>query len=140
MSNFGFVSPLLAPGRHPAWKSLMALFPGWANFFPVHTKAVGAITGSLFDMPVRGYGFSTPEIQTPAWSESRLALFWDRFSKELRQREITVVGMDGGTPQPPSQIIDASDFPGVSDGKALELFLFNQNFLPNPGPLRNNAP
>jgi hypothetical protein len=128
MSNFGFISPLFLPERQPAWKCLTTLFPGWIHFYPAKPKAIGVITGSLFEKSVRGYGFRAPSLPAPAWNESRTAIFWNRFCQELQRREVAVLGLDQETPQPPTDLIDLPDFPGISDGKALELFLFNLNF------------
>ncbi|MCL6589070.1 MAG: hypothetical protein K6U80_03870 [Firmicutes bacterium] len=126
MGNFGYIAPLLAPERHPLWKRLAALFPG--HFPPARPKTMGAITGSLFEWPVRGYGFRGPGLPMPAWDEARIFLFWDRFWRELQRREVTVVGLGQGTPQPPPRVMGLPGFPGTSDGKALELLLFYLNF------------
>lgn len=132
MNNFGFISPLLS--MDSSWDFLTGILPDKWRFRrgPLST---GPITGYLSGEKLEGFGWKAPGSTRELWDEARVVKWWQRMVIDLNRRKIGIIGLDTNiTFNPPFRIINQSCFPGVSDGKALELLLFINYFR---GVLRN---
>ncbi|HBE76979.1 MAG TPA: hypothetical protein DDW65_04245 [Firmicutes bacterium] len=123
MFKFGFASSLLKiPTRF-----------GWRNWIPeklLYSRGplkVGEIVGSLPEADIRGLGWQLPG-NAQIWDNSKIFLLWQRFLQQLELQEIRLMGLEPGTFTPPPALRNQTYFPGVSDGKALELLLFINRF------------
>lgn len=123
MVHFGFASSLLK--KPTFWGNLL---PDKLLFYrgPLN---VGPITGLLPGGDVQGVGWQLPGNFNQAWSNERLGRLWQRFLAELNQSGVKIIGLDSGTPfAPPKSLRIEAPFPGVSDGKALEMLIFINRF------------
>jgi hypothetical protein len=127
VGNFGFISPLLKEIPN-FWSVLPKYLPEKWRYFLGPLK-VGEITGLLSGEKLRGWGWKVPENPGRVWEGRRLTDLWERFSMELAEKEIKVIGLDAGrTFCPPGFFRSHPNAPGVSDGKALELLFFMSRF------------
>ncbi len=125
MSSFGFVSSLL---KVPSWNFFDTIIPDKLRYWHGPLKA-GQITGILPQDRIRGWGWKLPESTAEIWSNSKKNYLWQRFLAELQEQDIKILGLDPETLFYPSVINkNQYGFPGVSDGKALELLLFISRF------------
>jgi hypothetical protein len=123
MVHFGFASSLLK--KPTFWETLL---PDKLLYYrgPLN---VGPITGFLPGGDVQGVGWQLPKDFKEVWSNYRLVRLWQRFLAELSQYGIKVIGLDSATTfAPPKSLRVDIPFPGVSDGKALEMLLFVNRF------------
>lgn len=129
MGNFGFASAMLNTRRR--WEKFLP--EKWLYFSgPVN---IGRITGSLPGGDVQGVGWKLPWHPRQIWSNYRSVRVWQNFLLELGKYGIRVLGLDAAASfTPPVPLRNGSPFPGISDGKALELLLFINRFR---GILRN---
>jgi hypothetical protein len=123
MFKFGFASALLKiPTRF-----------GWRNWMPeklLYLRGplkLGEIVGSLPETDIAGLGWQLPA-SDQIWDNSKIFLLWQRFLQQLEQQEIRIMGLEPGIFTPPPALRNQTYFPGVSDGKALELLLFINRF------------
>jgi hypothetical protein len=126
MGNFGFVSPLLE--MHAPWYQLRNLLPEKWCFLHGPLKT-GNITGFLPKENVQGWGWRIPADLTGFWGEQKFLNLWKKFSLELHERGIKVIGLDSkNSSYITNQLLKQSDFLDISDGKAFELLLFISYF------------
>lgn len=126
MGNFGLISELLGSKSN---RNLFArLIPDqWRYWFG--PLPAGEILGEMPRETIQGWGWKLPPEPARFWDEQRKQVFWERLIAELVKRQIRVVGLDPGNDFfPPESVIGLPHFPGVSDGKALELLLFVKRF------------
>lgn len=127
MGNFGFVSPLLKETTKP-WDLFLKFLPERWCYCRGPLKT-GEITGFLPEERVQGWGWKVPAVPQTFWKGEELTGHWRRFLDELNSKDIKVIGLDPGTSFfPPAGVCKRPDFPGVSDGKALELLFFIDRF------------
>jgi hypothetical protein len=132
MERFGFISPLLP--KSSSWDFWSGLLPDkWRyRWGPLPT---GPITGYLSGEKMEGFGWKAPGAAPEFWNEAGINKFWQRLVTDSIQKEIKIFGLDAGIEfHPPPNLLGQKPFPGVSDGKALELLLFLNYFR---GILRN---
>ncbi|HBF39255.1 MAG TPA: hypothetical protein DDW50_18290 [Firmicutes bacterium] len=129
MANFGFVSSMLT--TRTRWEKFIP--EKWLYYRgPVN---IGRITGFLPGGDAQGMGWQLPGYASQIWSNYRVVRIWQKFLSELDKYGIRVVGLDcAATFTPTASLRTGTAFPGVSDGKALELLLFINRFR---GILRN---
>ncbi|HEY8462813.1 MAG TPA: hypothetical protein VIM29_02090 [Bacillota bacterium] len=126
MVHFGFISAMIEPEAE--WLKRLNWFPLRLKYFNGPLKA-GEVTGVLPREKVRGWAWNVPENQELVWSSRQRNRLWQRLWDEVYQKQIKVVGLDPGIPLlPPAKLKNQPYFPGISDGKALELLLFIDRF------------
>lgn len=123
MVHFGFASSSLK--TRTFWENLipekLLYYRGPLN--------VGEITGLLPGGDVHGVGWQLPGDFNQVWSNDRLFRLWQRFLNELNKHGVKIIGLDCTTTfAPPKSLRNETPFPGVSDGKALEMLLFVNRF------------
>ena len=133
MSNFGYLSPLLpnASGISNLIKRLPVAWQFWRG--PI--KA-GGLSSHCLDEQVAGWGWRLPEDPPSIWEKRKIQKLWAGLLTDFETQAVKVIGIDTGLPfAPPPDLRKEPRFPGVSDGKALELLLFINRFR---NILRNN--
>lgn len=127
MSYFGFLSPLLNEATS-SWRRVFRIIPERWRFYKGPLR-IGEITGTLFQRQVKGWGWKLPGKPLLIWDEEEQFNLWRLLLDELGKREVKVVGLEVGSSfHPPSKLITQASFPGISDGKALELLFFINRF------------
>jgi hypothetical protein len=131
MTKFGFASSLL---KMTDWKP-------WGNILPEKwlywggPLNIGELVGMLPHENIQGLGWQLPEDSGQIWGNPKMLRLWQRLILDLNDQEIGIIGLDPGTSfSPPISLRNHPAFPGVSDGKALELLIFINRFR---GILRN---
>lgn len=125
MGTFGFASALL---KVTAWNRLYECIPGKWRYWRGPNR-IGTIIACLPKELLKGRGWKLPDNPALIWPGAKLALLWQRFYRELQDQEITILGLDPGSQfVPPLVLRNQPAFPGISDGKALELLLFINRF------------
>jgi hypothetical protein len=126
MSNFGIISQLLGQKQpRDLWERLIP--ERWRYWFG--PLPAGPLTGVLPREEIRGWGWRIPEPALRVWNEQKTVKIWEKLVGDLAERQVKVVGLDPGTYfYPSNQVLNLPNFPGVSDGKALELLLFLKRF------------
>lgn len=127
MSYFGFLSSLLIESATP-WRRVLGILPEkWR--YNKGPRRIGEITGNLLQQQVRGWGWKLPCQPALIWDEACRLNLWRFLLDELEKRDVKVVGLEAGSSfQPPLTLLSRPTFPGISDGKALELLLFINRF------------
>lgn len=127
MSYFGFLSPLLIESNS-SWRRILRIVPERWRFYrgPLRT---GEIIGTLFQRQVQGWGWKLPYKPVLIWDEEDRFNLWRLLLSELESRDVKVVGLEAGSSfHPPLKLLTQPSFPGISDGKALELLFFINRF------------
>jgi hypothetical protein len=125
MTKFGFASSLL---KIPAWTHWGQILPEKWLYWRGPLK-IGEIVGSLPQGDIQGLGWQLPENSNQIWGNPKIFRLWQRFLLDLHEQEIGIIGLDPGTSfSPPVALRNQASFPGISDGKALELLLFINRF------------
>ncbi len=126
MSNFGIISQLLGQKQpRTVWERLVP--ERWRYWFG--PLPAGALTGILPREEIQGWGWRIPDASLAVWDEQKTVKLWERLVADLAERQVKVVGLDPGTYFYPSNpVLNLPNFPGISDGKALELLLFLKRF------------
>jgi hypothetical protein len=126
MGNFGFITTRMEPEKQ-CWQ--------WLKWLPLEWKYgkgplnVGEITGMVPDETVRGWAWNVPEQPDKVWGKRQSASRWRRLWTEIYQKQIKIIGLDFSVSLPPPAELKLQPyFPGISDGKALELLLFIGRF------------
>jgi hypothetical protein len=89
----------------------------------------GSITATLFQRQVQGWGWKLPYKPVQIWDDQYRLSLWKNLLRELERKMIKVVGLDVGSSfHPPLKLVSEPSFPGVSDGKAIELLFFINRF------------
>lgn len=132
MNRFGFISPRLS-----AYSSLdffnRILPDKWR--YRRGPLSIGPITGYLSGEKLEGFGWKAPGSTHKVWDETGMNRLWQRLITDLTNKEIKIIGLDVTTGfELPFSVATQNSFPGVSDGKSLELLLFLNYFR---GILRN---
>lgn len=126
MGYFGFISTLLRVDS--PWERMLRLLPEKWRYYNGPLQG-GEIAGILPGETVRGFGWNVPADPIPVWPELRYVKLWERFLVDLDERGIKVVGLDAGSGfRPPRRMAGKTVFPGICDGRALELLLFFNRF------------
>ncbi len=120
--NFGFLSPYL---KAQSWYQFLKFLPDVLRYWH-GPKSVGGIVGEFLDLPaVSGYGWQLPLCSGILWNKTKQEEIWSFFLKKLQQAEIRVLGIERGSfVDPPLALRNSPVFPGVSDGKVLEMLIF----------------
>lgn len=127
MSYFGFLSPLLIDSTS-SWQRVLRIIPERWRFYKGPLR-IGAITGTVFQRQVQGWGWRLPCKPILIWDEEERFNLWRLLLDELESRRIKVVGLEVGSSfHPPLKLLTQPSFPGISDGKALELLFFINRF------------
>jgi hypothetical protein len=127
MSCFGFLSPLLNESAS-SWRRLLRIIPERWRFYKGPLR-MGEITGTFLQRQVKGWGWKLPYKPSQIWDEEEQFNLWNIFLEELSSKEVKVVGLEAGSSfHPPLKLRTHLLFPGVSDGKALELLFFINRF------------
>ena len=127
MSYFGFLSPLLSESTS-SWRRVIRILPERWRFYKGPLR-VGELTGNLFQRQVKGWGWKLPCKPPLIWDEEEQLNLWRLLLNELGNREVKVVGLEVGSSfPPPLKLLRQPSFPGISDGKALELLFFINRF------------
>jgi hypothetical protein len=127
MSYFGFLSPLISESTS-AFQRLLKILPERWRFYrgPLRT---GTITATLFQRQVQGWGWKLPYKPIQVWDDQYRLNLWRKLLTELESKKIKVVGLEAGSSfHPPMKLATEPSFPGVSDGKAIELLFFINRF------------
>lgn len=127
MSYFGFLSPLLNEST-TYWRRVFQIIPERWRYYkgPLWT---GEITGNLLERQVKGWGWKLPSKPLLIWDEIEQHNLWKLLLDELSNRDVKVVGLEVGSSfHPPLKLSNQTSFPGISDGKALELLFFVNRF------------
>lgn len=125
MAKFGFASSLL---KISTWNPLRGILPQKLLYFRGPLK-IGEITGFLPRGIIQGLGWQLPENSSQIWGNPKMIHLWQQFLLDLNDQEIRIIGLDPGTSfSPPVALRNQPAFPGISDGKALELLLFINRF------------
>ncbi len=125
MSNFGLVSQLLAAKKRSLWRQWVP--DKWRYWHG--PRFSGEIVGILPDQAVQGWAWQIPEGSAEVWDAPKTTKLWERLTEEIAERKVKVIGLDPGTEfVPPESVLGTPGFPGVSDGKTLELLLFIKRF------------
>jgi hypothetical protein len=127
MGGFCYLSTKLAPEGE--WRRWRQWLPERFRYFWGPAPA-GKIQGFLpRQKEVPGWAWKLPDQTGPVWKQSRLDRWWQRFWLELYAKQIKVIGIDPDLSlTPPEKLRNKPYFPGLSDGKALELLLFIERF------------
>lgn len=126
MGYFGFISTLLKVDS--PWGKMLRLLPEKWRYYNGPLQS-GEIAGILPGETAHGFGWNVPDSGMQVWQESRYIRLWERFLVELAQRDIKVIGVDAsGSFRPPRCLAGKAVFPGICDGRALELLLFFNRF------------
>lgn len=127
MSYFGFLSPLLNESNS-SWRRVFQIIPERWRFSKGPLK-IGEITGIFFQRQVKGWGWQLPCKPLQIWDEAVQFNLWRLLLDELGNKEVKVVGLEVGSSfHPPLKLMAQASFPGISDGKALELLFFVNRF------------
>ncbi len=127
MSYFGFLSPLLNEPTS-SWRRVLRIIPERWRFYKGPLR-IGEITGTFFERQIRGWGWKLPYKPLQIWDEEEQFSLWKLFLDELGSRGVKVVGLEVGSSfHPPLKLAAHTSFPGISDGKALELLFFTNRF------------
>jgi hypothetical protein len=126
MVNFGYISTRMEPEAQ-YWKWLKWLPLEWKYCKgPLHA---GEISGITPDGNVRGWAWNVPEQSDQVWGQRQINVCWQKLWVEIYQKQIKIIGLDFAVPLPlPAELKRQPYFPGISDGKALELLLFIGRF------------
>lgn len=127
MGYFGFLSPLLIESTS-SWKKIFKIMPERWRFYkgPLRT---GEISATLFKRQLQGWGWKLPNKPVTIWDEEYRLNVWRQLLGELEGKEVKVVGLEAGAFfHPPVKLTAEPSFPGISDGKALELLFFINRF------------
>lgn len=127
MGYFGFLSPLLIESTS-SWKRIFKLMPERWRFYkgPLRT---GEISATLFKRQLQGWGWKLPNKTVFIRDEECRLNIWRQLLDELESKEVKVVGLEAGSSfDPPIKLTAEPSFPGISDGKALELLFFINRF------------
>jgi hypothetical protein len=125
MIKFGFASSLL---KIVSWAQWRYFLPEKLLYWRGPLK-IGRLTASLPQENIQGIGWQLPENSNQVWSNSKTLRLWQKFLLELYREKIRIVGLDCSTNFiPPLTLRNQASFPGISDGKALELLLFINRF------------
>jgi hypothetical protein len=132
MNHFGFISPLLS--RESSWDFLTGIIPEKWRYRRGPLSA-GPITGYLSGEKLEGFGWKAPGSGSRLWSEMEVIRLWQRMTTDFTHKGIGIIGLDSNASLTlPVKLANQRCFPGISDGKALELLLFLNYFR---GILRN---
>lgn len=127
MSYFGFLSPLIIESTS-AFQRLLKILPERWRFYKGPLRA-GAITAILFQRQLQGWGWKLPYKPVQVWDDQHRLNLWRNLLRELESKMIKVVGLEVGSSfHPPLKLVSEPSFPGVSDGKAIELLFFINRF------------
>ena len=127
MSYFGFLSPLLTESNS-SWGRVLRIMPERWRFYKGPLR-VGKITGTIFQHQIQGWGWKLPCKPVVIWDEEDRFNLWRKLLNDLEAREIKVIGLEVGSSfHPPLKLLSKPSFPGISDGKALELLFFINRF------------
>jgi hypothetical protein len=78
---------------------------------------------------VTGWAWNVPKNPEVVWGRRSQARLWQRVWTDIYQKQIKVIGVDPALSlPPPAGLKERPYFPGISDGKALELLLFIGRF------------
>jgi hypothetical protein len=127
MGGFGYLSAKLTPESR--WRH-------WCKWLPESFRylagpvAAGKIIGILPQQKeVEGWAWNVPARPGSFWKQQQLERWWQRFWMELYSKQIKVIGIDPDLALAlPDKLRKRPYFPGISDGKALELLLFIERF------------
>ena len=126
MGYFGFISTLLKVDS--PWGKMLRFLPEKWRYYNGPLQS-GEIAGVLPGETVQGFGWSVPDSGMQVWQESRYIRLWERFLVDLDERDIKVIGLDASSGfRPPRRLAGKTVFPGICDGRALELLLFFNRF------------
>jgi hypothetical protein len=127
MVCFGFLSTKLAPEAQ--WRQWVNWLPERFRYFSGPVPA-GKVRGVLPQQnEVQGWAWNAPENSDLVWNRHQLARWWQRLWVEVYAKQIKIIGIDSDLPLPPPiKLGNRPYFPGISDGKALELLLFVERF------------
>lgn len=125
MVNFGFISAKLEPEAR--WLQWVKWLPLRMKYFNGPLKA-GEVIGILPHEKIRGWGWNVPEYREHIWSGVEWMRLWQRLWAEVYEKQIKVIGVDPWIVLPPAHLKNQPYFPGISDGKALEMLLFMERF------------
>jgi hypothetical protein len=125
MIKFGFASSLL---RISTWAQLRHVLPEKWLYWRGPLK-IGRLTGFMPETNIEGVGWQLPENSSQMWGSIKIYRLWQKLLGELHDQEIRIIGLDCATTFiPPPALRNQATFPGISDGKALELLLFMNRF------------
>lgn len=115
--NFGFLSPHL---KDQSWHQMTRFLPDAWRFWR-GPRVVGEILGQFADLQtISGIGWQMPIAAENFWRKDKQDQIWGRFLQELQREEVKVLGIDSAN-FPAKNFLG---FPGLSDGKVLELLIF----------------
>jgi hypothetical protein len=127
MGAFCFLSTKLIPAAQ--WWPWGKWLPERFRYFsgPV---AAGHIKGVLPQHhEIQGWAFNMPRNPDFLGKQKQQDRWWQRFWREIYTKQIKLIGIDPYLPlTPPVKLRNRPYFPGISDGKALELLLFVERF------------
>jgi len=120
--NFGFLSPYL---KRQSWYQFPSFLPDAWRYWR-GPKVVGQILGEFADAQMTsGYGWQIPPHPEMLWNKTKQEQIWRNFLGELQKEQIKILGIEQGSFfDPPLTLRNNHGFPGISDGKALELLIF----------------
>lgn len=122
MVHFGFISTIIQPEAQ--WLQRAKWLPPQLKYFTGLLNA-GEITGILPQEKVQGWGWNVPRCPEEIWRGMKLSRVWQRLWLDVYQKQIRVIGLDPSIAlPPPAKLSSQPYFPGISDGKALEMLLF----------------
>jgi hypothetical protein len=127
MVCFGFLSAKLAPEAQ--WRQWIQWLPERFRYLSGPASA-GKVRGVLPQHnEVQGWGWNVPENLDLMGRRRQMARWWQRLWVEVYAKQIKIIGIDSKLPLPPPvKLRNRPYFPGISDGKALELLLFVEHF------------
>lgn len=126
MVRFGFISTKVQPEAH--WLKRAKWLPANLKYFHGPLKA-GEVVGVLPQKQIPGWAWNVPECPEAVWGGGKLSRVWQRLWLDIYHKEIKVIGLDPWIAlPPPAKLSSQSYFPGISDGKALEMLLFVERF------------
>jgi hypothetical protein len=125
MVKFGFASSLL---KISVWNHLRCVLPEKFFYWRGPLK-FGQLIGSLPQGKIQGIGWQLPENCNQIWSSAKIYKFWHNLLIDINSHDIRIIGLDDASAFiPPVSLRNQTHFPGVSDGKALELLIFINRF------------
>lgn len=126
MESFGYFSSLLNPVSK--WSHWLKWLPDEFRYRYGPLKA-GEIRGVLPRDIILGWGWKVPKNPVSTWSKPQTNQLWHQLEGEIKQKEIKTIGIDPFSPfLPPIHQLKQPSFPGISDGKTLELLIFLNHF------------
>jgi hypothetical protein len=127
MVHFGFLSAKIA-AEAQWWQWVKRLPERWRYFFgPLPAGEVRGVLPQHEEVP--GWAWNVPENPDLVWNQPQMSRWWQRLWVEVYTKQIKIIGLDPNLPlAPPDKLRNRLYFPGISDGKALELLLFIERF------------